>query len=259
MQIRCPNCGAKLEANDSLVGKRVRCTKCEHVLTVPGEAGTAETANDQSAPDTHDQDLLSAAAEAKAGKKKAAGVGAMTLGAGDAGAGFAGIFTALTLPKLLLMVGLALVLLSRGCDSMAARNVNRARAALASARQDFESEWEAKLQEAREDGGDLREIQQQRNEARQKAEQDWRDLQNAVSSAATSTLWWGFWFECIFVLGTLVFVVGLLGTAFTGTTPERIFCMVLTVILTFSVYIGGIAWLASAMQTAGGIGKSLGM
>ncbi len=243
MQIRCPNCSAKLEADDALVGNRVRCTKCEHVLTIPGEPADAN------------QDLISAASESRKPDRTKWPV--MRLASGDSAGGFAGILTALTLPKLLLMIGLAMVLLSRGCDSVAARNVNRARAGLASERQQFESEWEAKIQDAREGDADVRQVEQQRDEARQEAEKHWRDMKDAVSRAATSTLWWGFWFECIFVLGTLVFVVGLLGTAFTGTTPERIFCMVLTVILTFSVYIGGTAWLASIMQTVGGIGKSL--
>jgi hypothetical protein len=43
--------------------------------------------------------------------------------------------------------------------------------------------------------------------------------------------------------------LGLLVTAATGTWPERIVCFVMLAIVTFSIYIGGVAWLGSAATT----------
>ena len=34
----CPICGAVFNLRDDMQGKKVRCTKCEHVFTVGGEA-----------------------------------------------------------------------------------------------------------------------------------------------------------------------------------------------------------------------------
>ena len=117
----------------------------------------------------------------------------------------------LTPPKWLLLIGLVLVIFSRGCDSIRSRGVARSSAKVAKAYQDDASE--KKVENLRED----------------------------ARNAGINNVMWGYWSEWIFVLGSILLMIGLILVGFTGAGPERIICLAMIAIITFSIYIGGIA------------------
>ena len=101
----------------------------------------------------------------------------------------------LNLPKVLLLVGLCLVILSRGCDSINSRSALRAQAKV--------SELMA------EDDVDMDDVKDAREEAKNVG------INNALNA---------YWFECMFVFGTMLLVIGLVTVGFTGEMAERILC-----------------------------------
>ncbi|GAB4142761.1 MAG: hypothetical protein Tsb009_13290 [Planctomycetaceae bacterium] len=58
-----------------------------------------------------------------------------------------------------------------------------------------------------------------------------------------------YWREWIFVIGTMILTVGLLTVGFTGYGSERTISLIMIAIITFSIYIGGIAWLDSIFDS----------
>src|SRR5687767_4260010 len=50
MSFACPSCGANLKSNTAVVGKKVRCPKCQHTFTAPGATDTAVRAAPSVAP-----------------------------------------------------------------------------------------------------------------------------------------------------------------------------------------------------------------
>ena len=67
----------------------------------------------------------------------------------------------------------------------------------------------------------------------------------------------GYWTEWIFVIGSILLMIGLILVGFTGVGPERIICLAMIAIITFSIYIGGVAWLSSVVNTVAGVVQSL--
>lgn len=49
IRFRCKNCGKKLKANEQIVGRRVRCTKCDSVEVVPEEGITSKSSGKNTA------------------------------------------------------------------------------------------------------------------------------------------------------------------------------------------------------------------
>jgi len=130
----------------------------------------------------------------------------------------------LTPGKIAIAIGLVLVVLGRGCDAVSSRGVLRAKAKVQKIRADLsprEARDDTELEEAQED----------------------------VASASVNSAMHAYWFEWMFLIGSVVLVLGLLATAATGAWPERIVCFVMLAIFTFSIYIGGMAWLGSAANT----------
>jgi hypothetical protein len=75
---------------------------------------------------------------------------------------------------------------------------------------------------------------------------EWKPAHEAALSASNHHRMWGFWFEMVFIFGTMVLVVGVLTLAFTATQPaERWVAYILMSILAVSIYIGGFAWVES--------------
>ena len=61
----------------------------------------------------------------------------------------------------------------------------------------------------------------------------------------------GYWREIFFVFATVILAVGLLAVSWVAEGTERMVCLIMLAILTFSIYIGGAAWINSP---AAGIG-----
>lgn len=129
--------------------------------------------------------------------------------------------------KLLLVVGLILVLFARGLDSLSARGVARAHARVSQA------------------------------EAQEESDKEIRDLQEDARSAAYSNTMNAYWFEWLFVLGSVLLVGGLVWVGFAGSGAERIICLIMIAIVTFSIYIGGTAWIGSIANNIAGVTSSM--
>jgi hypothetical protein len=153
--------------------------------------------------------------------------------------------------RMLLLSGLLLVLLARGCDSIGARGMGRARASLDSAQTRFNREWQKKIADAK-DNAEKAKVRTDMEKARKDLEEHtWQGLREDIEDAGTGNQMWGFWREIAFVLGTLVLAAGAVLGAFGGTPAERIFCMIVAAVITFSLYIGGIAWISAVINSAG--------
>ncbi|MEX0866077.1 MAG: GYF domain-containing protein [Pirellulales bacterium] len=178
---------------------------------------------------------------------------------------FAGFARTFGVP--LLMVGIVLVVFARGLDSLGNRGVARMKAKSAAAVDQFNDDWEARRlalearieaireQEAPSERDAQRldelleqqaELTEQRAAARQEAERTtWRNWQIAARDAERNNAMWAYWREWLFVLGSILLTCGLLSVGFHGGGSERMICLIMLAIITFSLYVGGFAWSGS--------------
>ncbi len=112
-------------------------------------------------------------------------------------------------------VGLVLVIFARGLDSLSLRGVAKASAARSQA-------------DDREEAEELQE--------------EYEDVRDSQASKA-------YYYEWIFLLGTLTLAIGLMITSATAVGMVRILSMILMGLLLVSIYIGGIAWIGSVANT----------
>jgi hypothetical protein len=121
----------------------------------------------------------------------------------------------------LLLIGIVLVVMSKGCESVGNRYVQQ---------------LGAKLQIAQ---------QKERDGAAGFSQEALDSLIERGRHADANNKIWGYYREMAFVLGTVVLMVGLLAIGFSGEGPERTICLIMLAIITFSIYVGGTAWIAS--------------
>lgn len=175
--------------------------------------------------------------------------------------------------QVLLLLGLVLVVLSKGCDSIGNRYVSRLNSQYELVVNQFEDIYtekqnqvkaevaqlqqqigdEAPTPEQREKQIDLvdksKEIEKQRSKAfAENQSTKWARLKIKSRDSAANNNMWGFWRECLFALGTLVLTVGLLTVGFNGQGADRWICLIMLAIVTFSIYVGGIAWVSSIIS-----------
>ncbi len=197
MKTVCPHCQKQLEMSDDVLGTQIACPACQQEFSVtrlqestgspPAPSAGVPTAWQPSPYVPNRQTALE-----------------------------------LTPPKWLLLIGLVLVIFSRGCDSIRSRGVARSSAKVARAHYDDASD--KKVEGLRDDARD----------------------------ASIDNVMWGYWTEWIFVLGSILLMIGLILVGFTGAGAERIICLVMIAIITFSIYIGGIAWIPSMLNSVVG-------
>ncbi len=149
----------------------------------------------------------------------------------------------------MLFAGICLVLVARGCDGLGVRNIGRLRARATSAPQRFQRET-TRLIDA-EDGDEAkRKIREDRDKQRDDLESGrWSGYRDSASDAASSHATGAYLYQWIFLLGSIVLVTGLLVVGFTGNPSERTICLIMISIITFSIYIGGIAWIDSVASS----------
>jgi hypothetical protein len=160
----------------------------------------------------------------------------------------------------LVAIGFVLVLLSRGCDSLGDRNVNRIKAKAKVVQDQFQDEWdedrrelerreaalEAEADTSLENRDSLKSVREELDKLdkdRQKEQEDlqtgrWRRLDNAARDAESNNAMWGYWRECLFWFAAFLFSAGLLIVGFTGQGPERWLCLVMLAIVVFSLFVG---------------------
>ena len=248
----CPN-GHRLRVTEAHFNQQIQCPTCNTSFTVPDLS--------KQAPDEAPK------IDTGGGPRR----GGFSAGAFDPKV-FAGI-----VGRPMLAVGLILVLLSRGCDSVGNRGVGRAKAKAQKVRTEFKDEWDAertvlenkikaiedKEEAAPEDSKEIAKIREQltnltgdQQKARQKLEEGkWRDLDIDARDAAVDNRINGYWREIFFVFATVVLAVGLLAVSWVAEGTERMVCLIMLAILTFSIYIGGVAWIST--PEVGGIGPSV--
>lgn len=94
--------------------------------------------------------------------------------------------------------------------------------------------------------GEVAELQEKRAKAKKKLEIGlWRDLDNASKNASYHNDMNAYWYQILFVFGSQLLTIGLLIMGFHGHGPERWICLIMLAIITFSLYVGGAAWISS--------------
>jgi hypothetical protein len=162
------------------------------------------------------------------------------------------------------LVGLVLVILARGCDSIGNRNVARRQAQVKLATADFNQKWDAKDRDISRKIDALRAsekpdpelmnkyVEQQTKLATQRAEErhrleqdDWQDLRFDADNAAARNVTNAYWREWFFLFGAVILAVGLVVMSLTSPGPERWIAMVMLAIIVFSIFVIGSPWLTS--------------
>lgn len=77
----------------------------------------------------------------------------------------------------------------------------------------------------------------------------WREQFESARDAALQKSTGSYWREWVFVVGTLILSIGLLAVGFTGQGSEKTISLIMIAIITFSIYIGGTAWLDSIFDS----------
>jgi len=256
----CPN-GHRLKITEGHLGKPVSCSVCGTTFVVPRVGPPPAPAEGQAIAPSELPQMDTGIAP---------GVPASLRGMPSMG-NLAG--NPLLWGRPMMMIGVLLVLVSRGCYSVGSRGVARAEQKEKMARNQFDDEWEAKaisLQQQLDalddkdepDPGDaerrselrtaLNELSQDRQKAREPLETGkWRDLRIAARDAAARHVMWAYWYEMFFVFASLLLTAGLLVVSWNAQGAERSVCLIILAIIAFSIYVGGIAWVQIPFSVSG--------
>ncbi|MDA1049694.1 MAG: DUF4339 domain-containing protein [Planctomycetota bacterium] len=164
----------------------------------------------------------------------------------------------------LVVLGVLIVLMSRGCDSLGVRKAARLQALAEIAESEFQRSWDrAKSlledeQQSLRKRSDLNNAEQQRlnNLPEEMAKLDrektaeqrdlrrgkWADYKIAAEDADANDRVWGYWRQLAFLFGTMVLAVGLLFVTPTTEGPERWICLVMLAVILYSVYASNSVW-----------------
>jgi hypothetical protein len=266
MVIACPQCGRKLQAEESAQDRQVRCPGCQNTFVIPARVAGAVPVAEEVLPPAAPVPVAAAPRSAAQFTRKP---------------GFA------VWAKPLLVAGLLLVVVSRGCDSLSSRGVVSAHAKMTQAQNDFEARWDRDLRKmtterkgyeeqlnkvtdkplSDEQKGNLEKKVNELTEKLKKVQDDkekeaarlrdgaWADMANDARNAGASYETQAYWFGVGFLAGTVALVLGLLALAFSATTTvERILSLGMIAIIVFSIYVAGMAWFTSVAADAKGLG-----
>jgi hypothetical protein len=159
----------------------------------------------------------------------------------------------------LLLVGLFLILFSRGCDQVGQHHVARTLAQAKLVEGEFQDEWDRQKSpieqelsglRARSDPSpadrsrldslaeQLRSLNEQKQaELNRLRAGQWRTLNTAARDAEAAQALGSFWREGIFWLGACLFSLALLIVGFSGTGPERWMALVMLTVIVFSLFV----------------------
>ncbi len=138
--------------------------------------------------------------------------------------------------KPLLFLGLILVLFGRGCDSISMRSVGRVNA-----------QYQMSLHEAMKKAAESKDAKSNPLDDKSLKQQA-EDAENARFNHTMAS----YWYVWLFVLGTILLMVGLLLLAFFAQGSERWVAYIMVAIVTFSIYVGGAAWIESVVSSVAG-------
>ena len=233
----CP-IGHRLQVSDSHLGQRIQCPACNESFVVPNGS---------------------------------------RMPAPPASSGGWMVSPAMTvdLPRLarwtgrpLVAVGLLLVLLSTGCDAINQHSAVRASAMAQSAVEQFEEDAQFKRQVLQaeikglgsrddlkaDDRKKLDELRKQTVELDAQVEKDrrskelgeWRDLRSAARNAKRTLAVNAYWHELFFVFAAIGLLLGLLIASWAAEGAERWISLVMLAVITYSLFVGGTAWIPAA-------------
>jgi hypothetical protein len=239
----CPK-GHRLQVTEAHFGERVACPTCGEQFVVPRPGDPAPAGGHEPPPTPSGAGRTDRVAEVTAGMSR------FSLVAG----------------RPMVALGLILVLLSRGCDAIGKRGVDRAEMQVKLARDSFDDEWQKKnsdiadqitaIKDAKEpkpdDAEKIRKLEEQRSNLEKdqaKARKIFesgklRSLTIAARDAAANNQVNGYWREVFFVLASILLAIGLLAVGWTAQGAERWISLIMLAIITFSLYIGGTAWVS---------------
>lgn len=262
-------CGHQFRVRDEYAGKKAQCPNCGEPVVIP--QASAQPASLGESPGEFPE--LQAASTFPSARGPRSNGGRWFAGL-DSGLFGLGRLSGLAL----LLIGLVFVLLARGCDSLANRSTFAKSARYRLELSEFNDEWEDKRSELEEkieklqkeraeivDVTESEEIQKRLRDAqeelsehnedhqqarRNKERGEWKSLKRASENAMNNNILGQFWRELLFVVGTVILSVGLLTVGFTGEPHERKICLIMITIITFSIYVGGIAWFETLIARA---------
>jgi len=180
-----------------------------------------------------------------------------------------GLFAKLGMP--LLVSGLILVLLVRGCDTIGQRWADSYSTAAAESKAAFAYRHgskigaiQAKIDALKKDKADAEKASEKTDiqkeiddlededlkDAKEARDDELKDLQYTTwlradynsAMAQSSFSGMAYWRSWLFMLGAMVLSIGLLAVAFTSTGADRWIAMGIIAIVTFSIFVGGQAW-----------------
>jgi hypothetical protein len=233
----CPK-GHRLQVSDAHLGQRIQCPACNEYFVVPNGSRPQSPAPPSGAPRWNLSTDL------------AADLGRFSLLAG----------------RPMVAIGLVLVLLSKGCDSISQRGVERADAVARRASEQFDEDVKgkelalqrdidditargelkaddrAKIDDLKKRKAELAATAAKDRQARQAGE--WRELESAARTAAVNHKINAYWREVFFVFAAVVLSLGLLIVSWGAEGAERWITLMMLAIITFSLFVGGLAWTA---------------
>ena len=217
-------CGHQFRVRDEYAGKKAQCPNCGDPVVIPSASARHEPVSLGESPGEFPE--IQAASTFPSARGSRSGGGRWFAGL-DSGLFGLGRLSGLAF----LLIGLVFVLMARGCDSVQTRSVNAT-----------DARYRSALQEdlGKDPSATKREAHQERVE----------DLKKESNDARLSLVTWGVWRELLFVAGTVILSIGLLTVGFTGESHERWICLIMIAIITFSIYVGGVAWIHSLIPTA---------
>ncbi|MEI7836532.1 MAG: hypothetical protein WCK05_08975 [Planctomycetota bacterium] len=250
MIVHCPSCGRAHQAADSLSGQRVRCTECQHIFVVVQEdtapsgspaGGAGNLLHDE--PASPSEPVPASARTSRPALSALRGESPRVLGQ-------TGSARVLRVARLLVLGGLAFVVLARGLETITVRGASRLQAKAALEPALFDEAWADRLEAGTKDlreperGKQRKELSDKRDAERTElSETDWRGLKRAADHAVDRGRIRIYWLEWLFLLGALALTTGLIAVAGLGAGPERVICLVMIGVITFSLFVGGTAWL----------------
>lgn len=274
--VNCP-CGHQFRVREEYAGKKAQCPHCGEPVMIPTVSdlpGAQESPGEfPQIPTQPAATFPSATGKRRSGNQWFAGLDTGLFGLGR----LSGLAC--------LLIGLIFVLMARGCDSLANRSAVAAMSRYNLAKNEFNDQWEDKrreltdqidqlqeelaeaetpteVEDLRSRLDDAREALNEHDDDHQQALQnkergDWKSLKRDARNAFDNNTLGQFWRELLFVIGTVILSVGLLTVGFTGEPHERRICLIMITIITFSIYVGGIAWIETLVSRVASITRAM--
>lgn len=166
--------------------------------------------------------------------------------------------------RALVILGMLIVLMSRGCDSLGLRRVARLQAIADSSEAEFQRQWQrekAKLEDeqlalntkssrSQADRQRLQKLSEEitdldnskRDEQLRLQRGTWQSQKDRATTADAENRMWSYWRRTGFLFGTMALALGLLAVTSTSEGPERWISLVMLAVLLYSVYSSNSVW-----------------